>query len=86
MLAQMKRYGKNLQYPVRSYAAFVSEDGNIQFYDFIQKLEDPSIPVSECGPTAILPYGFIRIGAQNRRADVQRKKEKRYINGLRVVC
>lgn len=83
---QLRMYSDSLDYPVRAYAAVSTETDAFEFYDFTERLKDPSIPISQCGPTDIPAYETIKTGAKNKFMDSQKKKKRKYITGLRVVC
>lgn len=83
---QLRIYSDSLDYPVRAYAATSTEKDDLQFYDFTNKLKDSTIPISQCGPTRIPAYETIKTGAKSKFIDLQKKKKRKYITGLRVVC
>ena len=80
------RYSAKLDYPVRICAAISTLEDKFDFYDFTDKLKDPNLPISECGPTHIPSYALIKSGAKSKLITAQKKRKKRYINGLRIVC
>lgn len=83
---QLRIYSDSLDYAVRTYAAVRAEEDSFEFYDFTERLKDPSIPISQCGPTSIPAYETIKTGAKSKFIDSQKKKKRKYITGLRVVC
>lgn len=83
---QLHKYSDSLDYPVRAYVAVGTEKNSFQFYDFTERLKDSSIPISQCGPTDIPAYETIKAGAKSKFIDSQKKKKRKYITGLRVVC
>lgn len=83
---QLRMYSDSLDYPVRTYAAISTKKDDLQFYDFTERLKDPTIPISQCGPTSIPTYETIKTGAKSKFIDSQKKKKRKYITGLRIVC
>ena len=58
----------------------------MQHPDFTEKIKNPDLPISECGPTDIPSYDLIKTGVKSKLITAQKKRKKRYINGLRIVC
>lgn len=83
---QLRRYMDTLDYPVRAYAAFHGTNGKVEFYDFTQKINNNDIPIAACGPTNLPPYEEIRTGAESKYINAQKKRKRRYINGLKIFC
>lgn len=83
---QLKRYMDTLDYPVKAFAAFPGANDKVAFYDFAKKMNDSTIPISECRPIELPTYQEIQIGAESKYINAQKKKKRRYINGLKLFC
>ena len=83
---QLRRYSDSLDYPVRTCAAVSTGESKFDFYDFTEKIKNPDLPISECGPTDIPSYNLIKTGVKSKLITAQKKRKKKYINGLRIVC
>lgn len=83
---QLRRYMDTLDYPVRAYAAFHGTNRKVEFYDFTQKINNNDIPIAAYGPTNLPHYEEIRTGAESKYINAQKKRKRRYINGLKIFC
>lgn len=83
---QLKRYMDTLDYPVKAFAAFPGTNDRVEFYDLTQKMNDSAIPISECRADKLPSYKEIRIGAESKYINAQKKQKRRYINGLKLFC
>lgn len=85
LVSNLRSYRNCFDYPVRVFVAFVGNTG-VEFYDFTDEVNDSSRLSSEFKPVTIPNYDSLRIGAESKYLNTQKKKRKTYINGLKAVC
>ena len=83
---QLRRYMDTLDYPVKAFAAFPVANDKLEFYDFTKKTNSCKVLTSECKPTNLPSYAEIRTGVESKYINAQKKRKRRYINGLKLFC
>lgn len=85
LVNRLRKCSNSFDCPVRTFVAFDGRE-DIEFYDFTDDVNSSSQLTSDFKPVPIPNYDSLRIGIESKYINAQKKKRKKYINGLKIVC
>lgn len=82
---KLRGFTRYFECPLKTYIACCEKDEGFQVYDVTKQIKDVAVSPDECVATEFPNYKTLKKEYKSKTVVGQRKRKKRYINGLRIV-